>query len=90
MSMYSSFLAGAVMMAYVVIGLFFLRYWRKTRDRFFGLFSLSFFLLALERNVIAANDVQIEELPKFYVIRLVAFLTIMIAIWDKNRSAPSS
>ncbi len=46
-------LAGALAMGFGVAGLFFLRFWRKTRDRLFALFALSFFVMALNRVVLA-------------------------------------
>ncbi len=36
-------------MGFAVAGTFFLRFWRKTRDRLFILFALSFFLMAANR-----------------------------------------
>ena len=47
------FLAGALAMGFGIAGLFFLRFWRKTRDRLFALFALSFFVMALNRVVLA-------------------------------------
>ena len=38
----SSVLLGAVAMASLVAALFFLRFWRQTRDSFFLLFSIAF------------------------------------------------
>ena len=46
-------LAGALAMGFGIAGLFFLRFWRKTRDRLFALFALSFFVMALNRVMLA-------------------------------------
>ena len=42
-----AFLSGAVVMGFWLAGLFFLRFWRRTRDELFLAFTLSFWLLGL-------------------------------------------
>lgn len=80
------FLSGAMMMGSAVAGLFFLRFYRQTHDRLFALFGAAFWILALNRMVVAATNLPNEVQPIFYVIRLAAFLLILAAIIDKNRS----
>lgn len=75
-------LSGVLVMGYAVAGLFFLRFWRDTRDRLFGFFAVAFFLLSAQRILVATS----ESLP-VYGIRLVAFVLILWAIIDKNRKA---
>src|ERR1051325_212666 len=77
-------LLGAISMASVVIGLFFLRFWRDTRDRFFLFFSLSFLLEGLNRVALGLSGDPSEDRPIIYVIRFVSFVLILIAIADKN------
>ncbi len=48
-------LAGAVTVGYLVAAGFFLRYWRKTAERLFFLFAVSFVLLALNRALRTAD-----------------------------------
>jgi hypothetical protein len=68
-----------------VAATFFLRFWRKTRDRLFGLFSLAFGVLAL--NWAALAFTRTDEIRTWlYGVRLVAFLVILYAIIDKNRA----
>jgi len=81
-----SFISGAVMMGFWTISLFFLRFWRTTQDRLFGMFSLTFFLLAIERLCIEIMKEQIETHGYFFLIRLAAFIILIVAIIDKNRS----
>jgi hypothetical protein len=82
----NQFVSGAIMMASSVAGLFFLRFWRDTRDRFFALFAVAFWLLALERVVLVFFE-PIEESRTFvYLIRSLAFILIVVAIVDKNRA----
>lgn len=79
------FLHGALTMGYFVAGLFFLRFWRDTRDRLFGLFAAAFWLLALQRWLISGIANTEDERVHFYVIRLAAYLLILGAMIDKNR-----
>lgn len=78
--------AGAIAMGYLVSGLFFLRFWRDARDRLFLLFALAFFLLAVQRVVLALMAASPEATVPVYGLRLLAFLVIIAAIVDKNRS----
>jgi hypothetical protein len=81
-------IAGILGAGYAVAALFFLRFWRTTRDRLFALFALAFALLAVERvaDVVARATVKIDaELPFWvYLLRLAAFLLIVVAIVQKN------
>ncbi len=90
-------LAGALTMGFVIAGMFFLRFWRQTRDRLFALFALSFFAMAFNRLVLSIlwayspGGVRGPWHDRMYWVRLVAFLLILLAILDKNRSpGPSS
>jgi uncharacterized membrane protein HdeD (DUF308 family) len=77
---------GAVAMASSLAALFFLRFWRQTRDRLFLLFSVAFAVDAITRLLLGLVDVSREGEPFFYLARLVTFGLIFIAIVDKNRS----
>lgn len=83
MTMLKAMLAGAIMVSAGAIAVFFLRYWRKTHDRLFGFFALSFLLLGIER--VSMVMVSGEGHTLVYLIRLAAFLLIIFAIVDKNR-----
>jgi hypothetical protein len=83
MEMAKAMLAGAIMVAAWAILVFFLRFWRKTRDRLFALFAAAFLLLGIERNIIVVLSSDHRSLG--YLIRLFAFLLILFAIFDKNR-----
>ncbi len=89
----NQFMSGAVMLASWAAGLFFLRFWQRTRDRFFGMFAVAFWLLALERILLLMLDpVWGDETRTYvYLIRSLAFVVILVAIVDKNRTLrPSS
>ena len=78
-------LAGAVAMTSLIASLFFLRFWRDTRDSFFILFATAFALDAATRCVLGLFPISDEAAPLFYLARLVTFALIIIAIVQKNR-----
>lgn len=78
-------LIGAIAMASMVAALFFLRFWRSTRDRFFLFFALSFLLEGLNRIMLSPQSLSAEDAPEYYLVRLVSYALILFAIWDKNR-----
>ena len=78
-------ISGALIACYLTIALFFLRFWLASRDRLFGLFALAFSVLAVQRLALSITRGSMENQTSFYVLRLVAFIIIIIAIIDKNR-----
>ena len=79
-------LLGAIAMASLVAALFFLRFWRDTKDRLFLFFSISFFVEGLNRFALAMVTDPNEDQPFFYVVRFLSFLLMIAAILDKNLS----
>jgi hypothetical protein len=79
--------SGAIAMGYAVAGLFFLRFWRGTRDRLFLIFGGAVWILGLQRLALAFTPDMVEENTGLYLVRLFAFLLILAAIVDKNRSS---
>jgi glucose uptake protein GlcU len=79
------FLDGATALACCAIALFFLRFWRTTRDRLFGILALAFVVFAINRVVLTALGDDDEARTLVYLVRLVAFALIAVAIIDKNR-----
>jgi hypothetical protein len=78
-------LLGAVAMGSLVAALFFLRFWRSTQDRFFLLFAGSFALEGVNRVAMVALGSWNEDRPVHYVVRLLSYGLILLAIWQKNR-----
>jgi hypothetical protein len=78
---------GALATASFIAGLFFFKYWRVSRDRFFLFFFLAFWVLSLNWLVLIIEQPILESRQDAYVIRLVAFVLIIIAVVDKNRRA---
>jgi hypothetical protein len=81
------FLSGAVVFGFFTCGLFFLRYWTSTRDELFLTFALSFGLMGVGQAILALGDIPTEERGPVYLIRLIAFLLILVAIYRKNRAS---
>ena len=81
-------ISGAIAMGYAVAGLFFLRFWRETRDRLFLIFTGAFWVLGLQRVALVFSGDMVEDHTGLYLVRLFAFLLILGAIVDKNRSTP--
>lgn len=79
------FIAGAAVMGFLVAGLFFLRFWRRTREGLFVAFAACFWLLGLTQALLALTDIPVEERSGLYLIRLFAFLVLIVAIVRKNR-----
>jgi hypothetical protein len=82
--------SGAIVMGYAVVGLFFLRFWKQSRDRLFGFFALAFFVLAGQRLALALTTQTNEGAVYLYIVRLLAFVIILVAILDKNRPRPAN
>lgn len=78
-------LMGGIAMGWAVAGLFFFRFWRHTRDRFFLFFAASFWIESINRVALGLWANASETNPLFYSIRLVSYGLILLAIWQKNR-----
>jgi hypothetical protein len=83
------FLAGAATLGYSAAAVFFLRFWRTTRDRLFLAFSVAFMLLAANQVLAALIEAGDERTPYVYALRVLGFLLILAAIVDKNLSPKS-
>ena len=79
-----AFVAGAVSVGYLVAGLFFLKFWRRTRDGLFAAFAAAFALMAANQAAPVLFGIPDEALSGVYLLRLGAFLLIILAILRKN------
>lgn len=77
-------LLGAIAMACFTVSLLFARSWKTTRDRFFLFFAVSFFIEGCNRLMLGLFHYSSEEEPFFYLLRLLSFIIILWAIFDKN------
>ena len=85
MSDFSYFVSGATFFGFLVAGLCFLRFWHRSHDRLFATFAISFFMMAIERVLVLKFTANSEAHAMVYVIRLLAFVLITIAVAEKNR-----
>lgn len=80
------FLSGAVALGFATCALFFLRFWKRTREGLFLAFALAFLLFGVGQTVLAIGDIPTEERGSIYLIRLAAYLLILAAIYRENRA----
>lgn len=83
----NDFLQGIITVNFLAIGLFFFRFYKDTKDRLFLWFAISFFTMSINRFLLFETQAVLEERTWLFLIRLAAFLMIIIAIIDKNRPA---
>ncbi|MGZ3183100.1 MAG: DUF5985 family protein [Telluria sp.] len=81
------YLQGMIAMASGVIALFFVRFWHSSRDRFFLWFALSFLIEAGHRTYLGLELSAREDTPWHYLLRVLSYGLILLAIWEKNRPA---
>ena len=84
---FDDFVSGLIVALCMVAALVFLKFWRQSHDRLFGFFSGAFFLLGLNYVLLAFNPRESEIRAYLYVIRLAAFVIIIVGILDKNRKS---
>jgi hypothetical protein len=82
------FVSGAITAGHLVLVLFFLRFWRRTRDSLFANFAIAFALLAINQAAATLSGNGEREGSWLYLIRLAAFLVIIVAIVGKNVRRP--
>lgn len=84
MSSFEGLVAGGLSAGFLVLAAFFLRFWGRTRDALFLAFSAAFALMALNQALPVVLNVPQEERSGIYLIRLAAFLLIIVAVAGKN------
>ena len=77
-------LTGAIVLAAAMVGLHFLRFWKATRDRFFLLFALSFFIQSAQWLHSGLYQGADDYSPLYYLWRLLAYGLIAYAIVQRN------
>jgi hypothetical protein len=81
------FVSGATALACAAVALFFFRFWRQSGDRLFAFFALAFLAFAANRCVLLYVDSEDEvTAAAVYLIRLAAFVLIIVGIVEKNRA----
>ena len=80
----AAFFSGVVTAGYLLAGLFFARFWSRSRDPLFAAFTAAFWLLALNQILLVIADIPREEQSWTYLLRLAAFSLIAVAVVHKN------
>jgi len=78
-------LIGAAAMAALVVALFFLRFWRQTRDSLFLWFAIAFATDSATRLLDGLTPLSDDREPFVYIPRLLTFAFIILAVIQKNR-----
>jgi len=84
------FLSGMVTAGFLAGGLFFARFWARSRDFLFLAFTAAFWLLALNQALVVLVSQPEDQRSWFYLLRVAAFLLIAIAIVRKNAAGGSA
>ena len=82
--MIQAFLLGVIATSSLIAALFFLKFWKQTRDSLFLAFCIAFMIEGLNRCGILFLTRPQEGSPYIYIVRLLAFLIILGAILRKN------
>jgi hypothetical protein len=83
-SLHPDFAAGLLTAGYLIAGLFFLKFWRRTGDGLFAAFAAAFALMALNQVIPVIFGIPDEAVGGVYLLRLAAFLLIIWAVLRKN------
>lgn len=83
--MINGFLVGVIATASLAAGLFFLRFWRDTRDSLFFAFGIAFIIEGVNRAALIGAEHANEGNPWVYLVRCFAFLIILAGVVNKNR-----
>jgi hypothetical protein len=85
MTTFAVSMLGALIAMSVVAAVFFLRYWRATRDGFFLWFAGAFATLGISWALLTYDTAASEHTFYIYAIRMLGFAQILAAILLKNR-----
>jgi len=78
------FLSGIDTTLYLIVGVCFLKFWRRTHDRLFAFFALAFGLFALNQIATTALNAFDDRTGYIYILRILGYGVIVYAIVDKN------
>ena len=91
---FTLFLSGVMGTTFAASGIFFLKFWKASRDPFFLYFAFACELIALERIVVVTlhvvygpHDTVPDLRMGIYIIRLAAFVLMLVAIVQRNRAS---
>lgn len=79
-----AFLLGVVATSSITASVFFLKFWKRTRDFLFLAFAVAFFIEGLSRVGTLLTVRPNEGSPWIYLVRLFAIVIILSGILHKN------
>jgi hypothetical protein len=82
----NDFISGVLSAFSATIALFFLRFYRESKDRLFAFFSAAFGLLALDWLAMCLVSPPHESQHYVFLFRFLAFVLIAAGVVDKNRA----
>lgn len=85
MTTFTASMLGALIAMSAIAAVFFLRYWRTTREQFFLWFAGAFATLGMSWALLAYDAAASEHTFYVYAIRMLGFGQILTAILLKNR-----
>ena len=80
----NTYLSGMITAGFLACGLFFAKFWWRSRDMLFLAFAAAFWLLAANAALIVLVPQPEHSRSSFYLLRVTAFVLIAIAIVRKN------
>ena len=84
----NTYLSGMVTAGFMACGLFFARFWWRSRDLLFLAFAAAFWLLALNTALVVLVTGSDENKSWLYLLRVAAYVLIAIAVIRKNSGGP--
>jgi membrane-associated PAP2 superfamily phosphatase len=78
------FLSGMTAAGFLIAALFFFRFWHRTTDSLFAHFGIAFVLFAISQTISLALDMPHDDKTWIYLLRLAAFVLLLVAIVRKN------
>jgi len=80
----NQFLYGMNTMGFLIAGLFFLRFWRKTAEDLFAAFSAAFLLFAVDQVFLALHEKAVTPQSWSFLFRIAGFGLLIFAVLRKN------
>jgi hypothetical protein len=81
------FISGVVTAGFLIAALFFFRFWKRTSDSLFAYFGISFLLFAAGQATAVFWGTPQDDKVWVFLVRLVGFILLLIAIVGKNRKS---
>jgi hypothetical protein len=84
-----NYLSGMITAGFLIAGLFFAKFWTRSRDHLFAAFAAAFWMLALNQLLLQISGLTAEERGWTFVLRFAAFTLLAVGIIYKNAARRS-